>query len=1304
MKRSGRPRPVSTAVILSLLTILPYLLSSTGAAYGASPSINYTSQQMNVNGTQDLTVSGGCGGPYTWSVVRGGGRLSGPYGTSGTYSAPGANSGCKSNPIVRVMADSCNEYADLSIAVNGSTSPLAAYYVSVPPFCIQPVGGYCYLQTSSYRCDGSFNSGPRNCVECAQGFYPCMGADMLIWMCDSSSTRCGNHGGIRIQCSGVTDLRSQTMKDEGCCPADLPENDQTHSTGGDCSINKKGRSATNLRSGNLYHDQDVGTLTLSYNSMDTNVGPLGKGWTHRYNEKLTALSDNATLILRTDDGNIFYFHLYDGVFYPEPISGDTSRIVKNLNNTYTRTLKNGTAYGFDASGRLISITDHNSNTTTLTYSGSDLAGITDPNSRTTTFGSSGGKIISMTDPAGRTYSLAYTSGLLTSITDPLNNVWHYTYDTAGRMLTKIDPAGRTVTYTYDTSGRLLTSTDPESKTRTMGYTQSGTTAFTEEDGGIWTYQYDPTFSVKTRQTDPLGNITRYVYDLKRNLVSETDPSGGITRYTYDGNSNLTSMTDPLNHTTSYTYNALNLIASRTDPKGGVTTYIYDANGNLSSTTDPAGITTFQYDTKGNITAITDADNRTTVMTYDAQNNLISIVDPQNDTTTFTYDAVGNRLTMTDPLGHVTSYAYNALNQMTQVADPLGHITHFTYDYQGNVLTTTDANNKPTGYEYNYRGQVTRITDALNHITRMSYGPTGCGSGCGGAEKLTSLTDAQNHITGYSYDLAGRMVKETNPKGQEINSTYDARGNLLTRIKPEGRTITYTYDAANRLTQKQYPGGGLVQYQYDANGNMTYAVNSTIAYNFTYDANNRLTQVTDSNAKTIQYQYSAAGKRTAVVTPENKTIAYTYDSAGRPATVASEGRTFTFSYDAASRRTGLAFPNSTSATYTYDNNGNLIWVRYTGANQAVLTEVGYTYDAVNNRLNRTDSATSGTETAGTETMTYSAANELLGLNTATYGYDPNGNRILKIEMDGLTAYSYDDENRLIRVETTGGTVPQVITYAYDPFGSRIEKNVNGTITRYLYDREDILLEYNQAGAVVARYLHGPGIDEPLAVEKNSQMYYYHADSLGSIIALTDSTGGIAQTYKYDAFGNIMNGTPTITQPYTYTAREYDPEIGLYYYRARYYDPKAGRFITKDPISFNGGDYNLFAYVRNNPVNLTDPEGLEVSLCKRQAFTTKFGKRYAVPHCYIVVNGNVYSWHTKGEGITANETPSKNDCKKIECCKNQDKFDSCVLNRIKMDVGNEGDYWWPIPGGAHRYDCCTWANSIINLCYQAAGCGN
>jgi RHS repeat-associated protein len=104
----------------------------------------------------------------------------------------------------------------------------------------------------------------------------------------------------------------------------------------------------------------------------------------------------------------------------------------------------------------------------------------------------------------------------------------------------------------------------------------------------------------------------------------------------------------------------------------------------------------------------------------------------------------------------------------------------------------------------------------------------------------------------------------------------------------------------------------------------------------------------------------------------------------------------------------------------------------------------------------------------------------------------------------------------------------------------------------------------------------------------QTYYYHADGLGSITGLTDSSQTVVQNYGYDGFGNLSQ-TPTIQNPYTYTGREWDRETGLYYYRARYYDPKAGRFLSEDPIGIAGG-IDLYAYARNNPVKFMDPMGL------------------------------------------------------------------------------------------------------------------
>ena len=167
------------------------------------------------------------------------------------------------------------------------------------------------------------------------------------------------------------------------------------------------------------------------------------------------------------------------------------------------------------------------------------------------------------------------------------------------------------------------------------------------------------------------------------------------------------------------------------------------------------------------------------------------------------------------------------------------------------------------------------------------------------------------------------------------------------------------------------------------------------------------------------------------------------------------------------------------------------------------------------------------------------------------------------------------------------------YKYDGLGRRIEKEVIAgitAVTRYVYDNEDILLELDGANNVLARYTHGPGIDEPLIMEKNAQSFYYHADGLGSITELTNQSGTVAQRYTYSSFGKIESQlNPNFVQPYTFTGREFDSETDLYHYRERQYNWRGGRFTTEDPVGYNGGE-NFYVYVGNNATNFNDPLGL------------------------------------------------------------------------------------------------------------------
>ena len=227
--------------------------------------------------------------------------------------------------------------------------------------------------------------------------------------------------------------------------------------------------------------------------------------------------------------------------------------------------------------------------------------------------------------------------------------------------------------------------------------------------------------------------------------------------------------------------------------------------------------------------------------------------------------------------------------------------------------------------------------------------------------------------------------------------------------------------------------------------------------------------------------------------------------------------------------------------------------------------------------------------------HNAGNQLTEDAQFLYEYDANGNQTKKTSKatNNFTVYTYDAENRLTKVEdfTAGNPTPALTsTYRYDGLGRRIEKVTPTGTKRYVYDGEDMLLEYDGANVLQARYAHGPGIDEPLAMTRGGNTFFYHQDGLGTVTDLSDVTGATAKSYAYDAWGNILDQTGSVENSYSYTGRELDAETGLYYYRARYYDPAIGRFLQEDPIGFNGGDLNLYAYVASNAPNERDPRGL------------------------------------------------------------------------------------------------------------------
>ena len=208
-----------------------------------------------------------------------------------------------------------------------------------------------------------------------------------------------------------------------------------------------------------------------------------------------------------------------------------------------------------------------------------------------------------------------------------------------------------------------------------------------------------------------------------------------------------------------------------------------------------------------------------------------------------------------------------------------------------------------------------------------------------------------------------------------------------------------------------------------------------------------------------------------------------------------------------------------------------------------------------------------------------------------GADANGN----LTSDGTNTYTWDARNHLSAIS---GAAPGSFAYVYDALNRRVSKSVAGNTTQFLYDRLNPVQEL-QSGSASANLLTGLNLDEYFQRTDSAGTRDLLTDALGSTWGLADSSGTVQSGYSYQPFGSVTPSGTTGPNPYQYTGRENDSGAGpfegdLYYNRARYYSPVLQRFMSQDPIGFGGGDTNLYGYVRNDPINWTDPLGLTVSI--------------------------------------------------------------------------------------------------------------
>ena len=264
------------------------------------------------------------------------------------------------------------------------------------------------------------------------------------------------------------------------------------------------------------------------------------------------------------------------------------------------------------------------------------------------------------------------------------------------------------------------------------------------------------------------------------------------------------------------------------------------------------------------------------------------------------------------------------------------------------------------------------------------------------------------------------------------------------------------------------------------------------------------------------------------------------------------------------------------------------------------------DPLGNRIEQYDS---GVLTQNT----FNAANELLVVTppsgaATTNTFDANGNLTVANTGGAITTNTWDSEHRLTNIANPDGSSIQSV---YSQDGLRKSKTTEGATTLYTWDEQNVLLETSTAGALLARNTDYPGYWGGLASQNRSGVSsFYLFDSQGTTRALTSLAGLITDSYILKAFGEeLLAGNGTVN-PFWYVGQfgYYRDMQELMQVRARWLATVIVRWLSRDPIGFESGDWNIFRYVMNSSTNNLDPSGTDASEQNWHNCLAKRGRRF------------------------------------------------------------------------------------------------
>ena len=805
----------------------------------------------------------------------------------------------------------------------------------------------------------------------------------------------------------------------------------------------------------------------------------------------------------------------------------------------------------------------------------------------------------------------YPDGNKKSETDAEGNITSYVYDAYGQVIKKTNPDGTMNLTAYDGLQR-------EKATYFLGSENGTKQILTKTSYEFAGYNFDIYSALDTSASHSCKGLkttkTTYITENKQ-VISETltdikehtiyEKTNGETKRTsaYYANGQLARQTDALGNITKYEYGYLNKVTKTYTPfntksNGSVNYSVaenqYDKNGNVTlakqtvqkqdSDTVKYSVTENQYNAQGLLTQVT----------------LSGTGSSEKNITQYFYNNAGIQTKMYTGLSSAndtdymtTNYEYDAWGHLVRTTDSTGYNSGATtYDLNGNALTVTDANGNVTTNTYDALNRVltanTICSDTSKNVSK-SYVYDNMG-------RVRSKT-ANEVQTSYQYDNLGRVYQELSEKSfkgyfYEGISQYAKEQLVGINHQTMYSSTQYEYDAEMRIAQVKESGNLTATYTYDANGNkvsetLANGVVSTYSYNGCNKVTKLVTKSGNSDISSYEYSYYLDGSDACKVRNESGII-----------------ETTSYEYDGLKRLTEESVSNGTTMdtyAYEYDDYGNRSKMTATGTEEY---ETVYDYNDANGNytallqketktVEETSSATTanGLAASPTELITNSTADT--GTKETVYSYDANGNQITKTAESKTETNTYDGLNQLIGF-TDGETTA---SYKYNADGLRTSKTVDGKTINHIWDgNKQIVVDMDDSDWYSAEvYVRGTNLLAKFSKQSGNvktDYQYYTQNAHGDIVNLTDETGAVAKSYTYDAFGVEINPDTGDVNVFRFCGEYFDTETGTIYLRARYYQASIGRFISRDSYTGKNTDplsLNLYTYCCNNPIFLIDPSG-------------------------------------------------------------------------------------------------------------------